>query len=124
MAGTREGGLKTARQVQAKDPDHYRKIGAIGGRRGHTGGFAADPELARLAGAKGGRISRRRKAIKEESWEPKASSANSNSITSGLKTEVQSTRSNELSRSDGGARDLKTPKSLGSRIKAALRYFG
>lgn len=29
--------------------------GAKGGRNGNTGGFAANPELARIAGAKGGR---------------------------------------------------------------------
>lgn len=34
-------------------------IGSKGGQNGHTGGFAANPELARTAGAKGGRISRR-----------------------------------------------------------------
>lgn len=34
-------------------------IGGKGGRNGHTGGFAANPELARKAGAKGGSISRR-----------------------------------------------------------------
>jgi len=39
----------------------YAKIGAKGGRNGRTGGFAANPELARIAGAKGGRISRRGK---------------------------------------------------------------
>lgn len=34
-------------------------IGSKGGQRGHTGGFAANRELARTAGAKGGKISRR-----------------------------------------------------------------
>ncbi|MEO8691850.1 MAG: KGG domain-containing protein, partial [Candidatus Saccharimonas sp.] len=32
----------------------------------HTGGFAANPELARIAGAKGGRISRRTKVTSEK----------------------------------------------------------
>lgn len=36
-----------------------RLIGSKGGQNGHTGGFAARPELARTAGAKGGRISKR-----------------------------------------------------------------
>lgn len=49
----------------ARDPDFYKRIGAIGGRNGTTGGFAANPELARIAGAKGGRISRRGKVKKE-----------------------------------------------------------
>lgn len=62
MAGTKAGGIKAAAKNKAKDPNFYAKIGAKGGRNGHTGGFAANPQLARVAGAKGGRISRRRKA--------------------------------------------------------------
>lgn len=61
MAGTKEGGKKAAAKNLQRDPDFYAKIGRKGGERGHTGGFAANPELARIAGAKGGRISRRRK---------------------------------------------------------------
>ena len=64
MAGTRKGGLKAAAKNLAKDPLFYAKIGTIGGRNGRTGGFAMNPELARIAGAKGGRISRRGKAKK------------------------------------------------------------
>lgn len=65
MAGTKAGGLKTAATNKAKYGEgFYAKIGARGGRNGHTGGFAANPELARLAGAKGGRISRRGPAKK------------------------------------------------------------
>lgn len=45
--------------------EQQRKIGAIGGRNGHTGGFASNPELARIAGAKGGSKSRRGKSYKE-----------------------------------------------------------
>lgn len=62
MAGTIAGGKKAAEKNLAKDPLFYAKIGAKGGQNGHTGGFAANPQLARVAGAKGGRISRRRKA--------------------------------------------------------------
>jgi general stress protein YciG len=62
MAGTKAGGKLAAQKNLARDPLFYAKIGAKGGRNGHTGGFAANPELARIAGAKGGRISRRRKA--------------------------------------------------------------
>ena len=61
MAGTKIGGMKAAAKNLARDPDFYAKIGAKGGRNGRTGGFAANPALARIAGAKGGRISRRRK---------------------------------------------------------------
>lgn len=61
MAGTKAGGIKAAQKNIQRDPNFYAKIGAKGGRNGHTGGFAANPELARVAGAKGGRISRRTK---------------------------------------------------------------
>lgn len=67
MAGTKEGGRKAAAKNLAADPNFYRRIGAIGGRNGNTGGFAANRELARIAGAKGGRISKRRPAIKADS---------------------------------------------------------
>lgn len=61
MAGTKTGGLKAAAKNKARDPLFYAKIGAKGGKNGRTGGFAANPDLARIAGAKGGRISRRKK---------------------------------------------------------------
>ena len=63
MAGTRIGGLKSAAKNRANDPDFYKKIGQKGGRNGNTGGFAANPELARIAGIKGGKISKRRKSV-------------------------------------------------------------
>lgn len=67
MAGTREGGLKAAQTIRRANPDHYRVIGAKGGRNGTTGGFAANPGLARIAGAKGGFKSRRRpKSVQQE----------------------------------------------------------
>lgn len=60
MAGTKAGGLKAAatnRKIHGED--FYINIGRKGGQNGHTGGFAANPELARVAGAIGGRKSRR-----------------------------------------------------------------
>lgn len=63
MAGTKAGGQKAVAKILARDPNFYARIGAKGGRNGHTGGFAANPQLARVAGAKGGRISRRKKAV-------------------------------------------------------------
>ena len=64
MAGTKEGGRKAAAKNLQRDPHFYAKIGAKGGQNGHTGGFAANPELARIAGKKGGEISRRRSTKK------------------------------------------------------------
>jgi hypothetical protein len=63
MAGNAIGGQKAKMKNLANDPNFYAKIGAKGGKNGHTGGFAANPALARIAGAKGGRISRRKKAV-------------------------------------------------------------
>ena len=63
MAGTKEGGkAAAATNVRRYGKDFYARIGAIGGKKGHTGGFFANRELARTAGAKGGRKSRRGKA--------------------------------------------------------------
>ena len=63
MAGTKAGGIKAAATNKKKyGKGFYAHIGAIGGRNGHTGGFAANPELAKIAGQKGGRISKRGKA--------------------------------------------------------------
>ena len=59
MAGTKAGGQKAAAKNLERDPFFYAKIGAAGGKKGTTGGFFANRELARAAGAKGGRISRR-----------------------------------------------------------------
>ena len=60
MAGTKAGGAKAAATNKVKyGKDFYSKIGKKGGQNGTTGGFAANRELARIAGQKGGRISRR-----------------------------------------------------------------
>ena len=65
MAGTKAGGMKAAATNRAKyGKEFYARIGAKGGKNGHTGGFAANKALARIAGAKGGRISRRGPAKK------------------------------------------------------------
>lgn len=58
MAGTKAGGRKASLTNKAKyGEDFYERIG-------HTGGFASNPELARIAGAKGGRLSKRGKALR------------------------------------------------------------
>lgn len=59
MAENREGGLKAAAKNKQRDPDFYAKIGRKGGKNGHTGGFAANRELASIAGRIGGKISKR-----------------------------------------------------------------
>lgn len=60
MSGTKTGGQKAAATNKKKyGPDFYAYIGRKGGRNGHTGGFAANPELAKEAGRKGGMISKR-----------------------------------------------------------------
>lgn len=72
MAGTKTGGQKAAQKNQAKDPDFYKKIGSIGGRNGHTGGFGSPnvgadgltgKERAKVVGGLGGRVSKRSKKI-------------------------------------------------------------
>ena len=75
MAGTKAGGQKAAAKNLAKDPSFYAKIRAIGGRNGRTGGLAANPDLARIAGAKGGRISRRKKVVTTAATEDTAQAA-------------------------------------------------
>ncbi|MDR0979842.1 MAG: hypothetical protein LBM12_01650 [Candidatus Nomurabacteria bacterium] len=65
MAGNKVGGAKAAASNIAKHgADFYARIGAMGGKKGRTGGFAANRELARIAGAKGGAISKRGPAKK------------------------------------------------------------
>lgn len=64
MAGTIAGG-KNARDTLYKKygKDHYRLMGAKGGRISRGGGFTNNRELARIAGSKGGKVSRRGKAV-------------------------------------------------------------
>lgn len=60
MAGTKLGGqMAAAKNKELYGEDFYKKIGAKGGRISKTGGFYANRELARKAGAIGGAISRR-----------------------------------------------------------------
>lgn len=67
MAGTKAGGQKAAAtNLFRHGKDFYKRIGQKGGQNGHTGGFAANPTLAIIAGRKGGKISRRGCAKKVE----------------------------------------------------------
>lgn len=74
MAGTKIGGRKAATTNKAKyGDDFYAMIGRIGGKKSKTGGFASKTrgadgltgkERARIAGSRGGRISRRGKVAR------------------------------------------------------------
>lgn len=60
MPGNKAGGLKASATNKKKyGDDFYRNIGSLGGRATGRKGFAVNPELARKAGAKGGKKSRR-----------------------------------------------------------------
>ena len=62
MSGTIEGGKQAAKTNKERyGADWYAKIGAKGGKKGTTGGFYANRELAIEAGRKGGLISKRGK---------------------------------------------------------------
>lgn len=62
MPGTKRGGVKAAAtNKQRYGIGFYEAIGRMGGKLSRGGGFAANPELARIAGQKGGKASRRRK---------------------------------------------------------------
>lgn len=64
MAGTVAGGrAAAATNKRIYGEDFYARIGALGGKKGKTGGFYANRELARIAGTKGGKISRRTKKV-------------------------------------------------------------
>lgn len=70
MSGTLEGGRKAAaKNIKTYGKGFYVEIGAKGGRNGRgKGGFASNPKLAREAGAKGGRISKRGAARQHWNW--------------------------------------------------------
>jgi len=78
MSGTQEGGYLAAKKnIENQGADFYARIGAMGGKKGRTGGFASNKvgadgltgrERAARVGAEGGRISRRsKKATTSES---------------------------------------------------------
>ena len=71
MPQTKAGALKAAQTNKLRHgKDFYKRIGQKGGSKsGVRKGFAADPELAKIAGAKGGRISRRGAAKRKVEYE-------------------------------------------------------
>ena len=63
MAGTKDGGYKCRDTIIARFGNgYYKNMGRKGGLVcGIKKGFAANPELAKMAGRKGGKISQRGK---------------------------------------------------------------
>lgn len=69
MSGTVAGGFKAAETNTKKyGSDFYKRIGVLGGKRSRGGGFASNKigpdgltgvERAKIAGAKGGKLSKR-----------------------------------------------------------------
>lgn len=63
MGGTEKGGRRAAQtNKQRYGANFYETIGRLGGEKSRGGGFAKNPDLARVAGRKGGMASRRRKS--------------------------------------------------------------
>lgn len=64
MSGNKVGGKAAAVSNKTRyGEDFYRRIGSKGGSSSKTGGFFANRALAREAGRKGGRISKRTKRV-------------------------------------------------------------
>lgn len=60
MSGTKAGGAKVAETNKSKyGSDYYQRIGAMGGKKKVPKGFAINRELARTAGAAGGRVTKK-----------------------------------------------------------------
>lgn len=76
MGGTVKGGLKAAKtNLKRHGEDYYANIGRKGGKKSRTGGFASNKvgrdgltgvQRAKIAGAKGGHISKRKPATIED----------------------------------------------------------
>lgn len=57
MAGTKIGALKArATNIKLYGPSFYKNIGRKGGTISRGGGFTNNPELAKIAGSKGGSV--------------------------------------------------------------------
>lgn len=64
MGGTKDGAKKRTAKLLAQDPDYFRRIGAKGKKGGKLSPGSFTPQTAKIAGSKGGRISRRGPAKK------------------------------------------------------------
>lgn len=71
MPGTKAGGLKAAITNRSRyGQDYYKQIGKKGGSKvGVMKGFAANPELAKIAARKGGLVSKRGPAKRKVEYE-------------------------------------------------------
>lgn len=63
MAGTKAGGLKAAKTIKERHGEDYYKV--LRSKNHAVTGFAANRELARIAGRRGGKISKRTKHEKQ-----------------------------------------------------------
>jgi general stress protein YciG len=62
MSGTQEGGYKARETNLGNNPDFYKEIGALGGKKSRGGGFSKATEEQRAEwGHRGGKKSRRKK---------------------------------------------------------------
>jgi len=66
MVQTKQGAQKAVQTILERDPDHYKKIGRLGGQKSRGYEFAHGRVDPAEAGRKGGTISRRRPAINVE----------------------------------------------------------
>lgn len=65
MSGTKEGALKAKKTIiKLHGRNFFKNIGQKGGQVCCPKGFALNPELAKVAGQKGGKVSKRGKAKK------------------------------------------------------------
>lgn len=63
MAGTAKGGVQAAKTNKERyGANFYKEIGRAGGKKSRNGGFAANPDLAREAGRKGG-LAKKKKTV-------------------------------------------------------------
>ena len=62
MSGNKTGGKKAAKTNKKRyGSDFYEKIGRVGGKKSTGGGFAKNPQLAKIAGRKGGKVSQKKR---------------------------------------------------------------
>jgi uncharacterized protein len=66
MGGTKTGGYKVREKLLAKDPDYYKKLGQLGGKKSRGGGFQkGDPKTVKSGSIGGSRSRRGLKLVKE-----------------------------------------------------------